>query len=86
VALKYSMLDHQLVYVVVEAILNRRAQSARPHRPHTVARTPMSIGRHSNTVRIQTKAELEVLNIYRIRPSLLLAFVRLLYSHRHDPP
>jgi hypothetical protein len=54
--------------------------------PLAVACMPTSKRSHPKTVRVQAVAEVEVLNIYRVWPPVLLVFVRLLYSHRHDPP
>lgn len=61
------MLDHQFVYIVVEAVLDRSAQLASPHRPLPIARTPISKRRYPNTVRILGISAVEVLYLHRVR-------------------
>src|SRR5215203_4775996 len=48
--LKYSMLGHQLVYVVVIPIFQAEVDVTSPHSPFTVADSPLSKG--SNTAHI----------------------------------
>src|SRR5215207_1121849 len=63
------MLGQQLVYIVVIPIVQAGGESASPHGPLTIAHTPISKGRYPNTVRIQTVAEVEVLDFHRVRTS-----------------